>query len=266
MYAVLQREADLGESNYVLNPTPDHNYWVNISGGRLKGFIARCGEKFNIVIVGSRDDEGDFYAIPYPVVKQALADEFRSIDKTGRQRWVATIKSHQLKVGRFPVPIDVGAFYGCSAVLTSPGVMEPGTAADLNDYAIENRKIEIEQRQKQSLFRKRVLQNFGGRCCLSGISEEELLVASHIVPWAKRIDSRLDPANGLLLYDGLRVIVSPLADRFSSPLQAVLNQLVGQRARRPLKAIKSEYLAYHRAYILQRGSQNAHAAGTVSVE
>src|SRR5439155_7882843 len=97
-------------------------------------------------------------------------------------------------------PIDVGAFYGNVAALTSPGEVEPLSVADANDYAIENRKIEIEQRQKQSLFRKRVMQNFQGRCCLSGINEEELLVAGHIVPWARRIDTRLDPTNALLLY------------------------------------------------------------------
>lgn len=148
-----------------------------------------------------------------------------------------------------------------------PRTIEPGSAADLNDYAIENRKIEIEQRQKQSLFRTRVLENFEGRCCLSGISEEELLVASHIVPWAKRIDTRLDPANGLLLYSpydrlfdkgfisfdvSFRVLVAPWVGRCSLPLRAVLEQLAGQQARRPVKwAIKPEYLEYHRTEVLQ---------------
>ena len=103
-------------------------------------------------------------------------------------------------------------------------------STDLNDYAIENRKIEVEQRQKQSQFRAHILQNFEGRCCLSGISEEELLVASHIVPWAKHIETRLNPANGLLLYcpydrlfdkgfisfdDRLRVVVAPWVGRCS---------------------------------------------------
>jgi putative restriction endonuclease len=273
MNAVLKREDDLGYANYILHPSPDHNYWANISAGRLGDFVARRGDAFNLVIVGSPKDEGDFYAIPYPVVKQALTEEFRSIDWTGRVRWVATIRNHQLKVGRYPVPIDVGAFFGSHSTLTSPGVLEPGTAADLNDYAIENHKIEIEQRQKQSVFRRRVLQNFEGQCCLSGISEDEVLVASHIVPWVKRIDTRLDPANGLLLYcpydrlfdkgfitfdDSLRVVVTPLVTQCSPPLRTVLEQLTGQQARRPVKwAIKPEYLAFHRSEVWRSGSPAA---------
>ncbi len=111
------------------------------------------------------------------------------------------------------------------------------------------------------------MQNFEGRCCLSGIDEEELLVAGHIVPWAKRIDTRLDPSNGLLLYcpydrlfdkgfisfdDNLRVIIAPWVDRCSPPLRTILKQLAGQQARLPVTwAIKPEYLAYHRAEVLQ---------------
>lgn len=264
--AVLAREGDLRDGNYILHPSPDHNYWANLSGGRLEQFVARCGDAFNIVIVGSPHDEGDFYAIPYPVIRQALAEEHRSIDRTGRVRWVATIRSHQLKVGRYPIPIDVGAYFGNHAVLTNPGILEPGDAADRNDYAIENRKLEIAQRQKQSVFRRRVLENFGGCCCLSQISEPELLVASHVIPWAKRIDTRLDPANGLLLYcpydrlfdtgfisfdDELRVIA---VAETSPELRAILHQLRGQQARRPLKwSIKPEYLAYHRAEVFRDG-------------
>jgi hypothetical protein len=232
----------------------------------LKEYLGRCGKAFNVVIVGNSTVHGDFYAIPYRVLQSALVDDFRSGDKTGRVRWVAYILHHQLKVGVAP-SIDVGAYYGNVAALINPGEAEPASAADANDYAIENRRIEIEQRQKQSLFRSRVIQNFEGRCCLSEISEEELLVAGHIVPWAKRIDTRLDPSNGLLLYcpydrlfdkgfisfdDDLRVLVAPWADRCSAPVRKILTRLTGRQARRPVKwPIKVEYLAHHRAEILR---------------
>jgi hypothetical protein len=244
MNIVIQRKEDLSHNNYILHPERARAYWANISGGRLKEYLGRCGEAFNIVIVGNSTAEGDFYAIPYGVLKSALVDEYRTGDKTGRLRWVAYILHHQLKVGIAPL-IDVGAFYGSVAALTNAGEVEPASAADANDYAIENRRIEIEQRQKQSLFRRRVLQNFEGRCCLSGISEDELLVAGHIVPWAKRIDTRLDPSNGLLLYcpydrlfdkgfisfsDELRVVVTPWADRCGAPLRAILRELASRLA------------------------------------
>lgn len=138
-----------------------------------------------------------------------------------------------------------------------------------NDYAIENRKAEIKQRVKQSLFRQRVLANFDSRCCISGITEPELLIASHIVPWAKQVDCRLDPANGLCLSvffdqlfdegfitfdDALRVIVTPHTSILSSRLQQELRAIEGKQAYRPVKtAIKPEYLAYHRENVFRAG-------------
>jgi len=54
-------------------------------------------------------------------------------------------------------------------------------------------------RVNQSLFRKIVLTNFNYKCCITGISQQELLVASHILPWSKDKGNRLNPKNGLAL-------------------------------------------------------------------
>jgi hypothetical protein len=57
------------------------------------------------------------------------------------------------------------------------------------------------QRVGQDIFRAALLDYWGGRCPLTGITDTVLLRASHIVPWA-RCDSdaqRLDVHNGLLL-------------------------------------------------------------------
>ena len=53
----------------------------------------------------------------------------------------------------------------------------------------------------QDLFRLALLEYWGGRCPLTGISDTELLRASHIVPWAECEGDalRLDVHNGLLL-------------------------------------------------------------------
>jgi len=57
------------------------------------------------------------------------------------------------------------------------------------------------QRVGQDLFRAALLEYWGGRCPLTGITDPELLRASHIVPWAEcESDAlRLDVHNGLLL-------------------------------------------------------------------
>ena len=58
---------------------------------------------------------------------------------------------------------------------------------------------EVKTRNKQWAFRTALLSTYEHTCCISGISQPELLVASHIVPWADNKEKRLDPANGLLL-------------------------------------------------------------------
>jgi HNH endonuclease len=59
----------------------------------------------------------------------------------------------------------------------------------------------IVQRVGQDLFRQALLAYWGGRCPLTGITNLELLRASHIVPWAEceTDEKRLDVHNGLLL-------------------------------------------------------------------
>lgn len=57
------------------------------------------------------------------------------------------------------------------------------------------------QRIGQGVFRQALLDYWGGRCPLTGITDPALLRASHIVPWATCRDDaqRLDVHNGLLL-------------------------------------------------------------------
>jgi hypothetical protein len=51
----------------------------------------------------------------------------------------------------------------------------------------------------QDIFRDALMDYWGGRCPLTGITEPALLRASHIVPWAECGDEqRLDVHNGLL--------------------------------------------------------------------
>jgi hypothetical protein len=61
------------------------------------------------------------------------------------------------------------------------------------------RKAEVEVRKKQYIFRRMVLSSYSSVCCMSGLSEPRLLVASHIVPWKDDTQNRLNPRNGLCL-------------------------------------------------------------------
>ena len=54
-------------------------------------------------------------------------------------------------------------------------------------------------RDDQEKFRRAVLSAYGGKCCITGLNVPELLNASHIVPWSKNPEQRLNPRNGLCL-------------------------------------------------------------------
>lgn len=51
----------------------------------------------------------------------------------------------------------------------------------------------------QRAFSKKVKDNYGWRCALTGITSREFLIASHIVPWSVDKTIRLDPSNGICL-------------------------------------------------------------------
>ncbi len=57
----------------------------------------------------------------------------------------------------------------------------------------------IRARVNQSFFRKMILSSYNLKCCITGLPVKKLLVASHIIPWAKDIKNRLNPQNGLCL-------------------------------------------------------------------
>ena len=68
------------------------------------------------------------------------------------------------------------------------------------DFEGKERETVIKQRINQNVFRSMVLSNYEKRCAMSGINVTDLLVASHIVPWAKSTpQQKLNPENGICL-------------------------------------------------------------------
>lgn len=70
---------------------------------------------------------------------------------------------------------------------------------DLKDLKGETVIREVKTRVNQSFFRQMVLANYTSRCAMTGIDIPELLFASHIVPWSKNENERLNPENGICL-------------------------------------------------------------------
>jgi len=141
---------------------------------------------------------------------------------------------------------------------------ESGELLVPEDYSGETRRVVTEQRIKQNFFRRAVLSSYRGRCCMSGLSEPRLLVASHIVPWSKDKANRLNPSNGLCLSaihdkafdkglitldDDLQIIISEsLKQRNEAFLQGVFLPLEGRRIELPERFTPDlEFIARHRA-------------------
>lgn len=97
---------------------------------------------------------------------------------------------------------------------------------DLSVEGIE-REATVRVRVNQSFFRRRIVSAYEFRCCVTGLAVPELLVASHIVPWAQDAANRLNLRNGLCLnaihdraFDrGLMIVDDAMLVRFSPRLR-----------------------------------------------
>ena len=69
---------------------------------------------------------------------------------------------------------------------------------DLPPPGIE-REATVRIRVNQKFFRDRILSAFNFRCCVTGLTIQPLLTASHIIPWSEDEKNRLNPKNGLCL-------------------------------------------------------------------
>ncbi len=114
------------------------------------------------------------------------------------------------------------------------------------------------QRIGQEVFRDALMDYWGGRCPLTGVTEPALLRASHIVPWAECDDAqRLDVHNGLLLsalwdaaFDKGLIAFADDGSVLARPdLGSSARMALGLDAARPLSALTKEHrrnLSVHR--------------------
>ncbi|MBI0552069.1 HNH endonuclease [Pectobacterium parmentieri] len=138
--------------------------------------------------------------------------------------------------------------------------------SDIPNYRGGERLAQVKTRIGQQLFRKRVLSNYGERCCVTGLEESTLLVASHIRPWKTAIEHRLNPSNGLCLSnlhdkafdtglisfnDSLEMLLSPRIKKLKSTISDVnFAQYEGKQIHLPdAYPPDLSQMAYHREHI-----------------
>jgi putative restriction endonuclease len=122
-------------------------------------------------------------------------------------------------------------------------------------------------RLAQSFFRQAVLSAYLNRCCISDTPMPELLVASHIMPWADFPDHRINPSNGLCLSrlhdaafdrglitfdEAYRLVLSRRLNEFLPNASLSINFVAyeGKALQLPEKFLPNKgFLAYHRENI-----------------
>lgn len=138
------------------------------------------------------------------------------------------------------------------------GIAEPTEEAFAPGLTETERNYLRSSRLGQGQFRKDLVSKYGGRCPITGIEQDQLLVASHIKPWKVCTNAeRLDSKNGILLSalvdrlfdkglvsfsDDGKVIVSP---RLSTSDIAKCG--IEQWQQLQLTDQGKIYMAYHRA-------------------
>ncbi len=150
--------------------------------------------------------------------------------------------------------------------------VDPNLVQDLEqirsrDLEETTRRVFADARVGQGGFRRDVLDLWGRKCAVSGISTLQAIRASHVKPWRVCTDSeRLDPQNGLPLVANLDALFDTGMISFSdSGALLVSDQLGGQDAKLlipkeqqhlrslPLTDGLRKYLSYHRKHVFSIG-------------
>lgn len=125
-------------------------------------------------------------------------DYFETLDTKGNTR--VGIKFFFKKPGvSIPTYPEVNIDYGV--------VSDPLIRLEQNMPGKTEREGLITSRVGQGAYRKRIIHRWEYKCAVTGFDKLDILIASHIVPWAESNDKeRLDVDNGILLsptYDAL---------------------------------------------------------------
>lgn len=152
-----------------------------------------------------------------------------------------------------------GRFATSAGVLSDAGLLDDVPVIELGKM----RTSTVQVRVNQARFRSYVLAGYNSTCCISGLQNDRLLIASHIVPWSEDTHNRLNPKNGLCLsalhdraYDqGLITVLPDYTVRVSPKLKsksadAFLQESLLRFDKAPIRmpsrlAPAPEFLAWH---------------------
>jgi hypothetical protein len=119
---------------------------------------------------------------------------------------------------------------------TSEGVPEKiVNVVNFKVPVVTERTSIVLSRVGQDLYRKFLLMQWNGRCAVTNVDLQEILVASHIVPWKKSTDKeRLDVNNGLLLTPMLDKLFDKYLISFSDKGRIIISKRISKEQRQAI--------------------------------
>ena len=126
------------------------------------------------------------------------------------------------------------------ALNIAPSVPE-GFVYDAKSQDGKERLQTIKTRIGQRTFRDMVLRLYQNRCSLTGIDLPEVNRASHIIGWAERVETRMDPRNGLCLSATYDAAFDRKLITFDDDYRLVLSKTIRDRV--PTDILKTHFLS-----------------------
>lgn len=209
---------------------------------------------------------------PYPFQEYLFSDDLSSFQWTFRQRgptWANFFNQYGMNrinkddfenMLRLSEGGELDEDYDAEAATQAAQDIARG------NYGADDKEGMRKVRSKQQVFSNEVKTNYRNKCAICQLSTRPFLVGSHIIPWSKRRDIRLDPSNGICLcsfYDkafdkGFITVQDDYTVTMSQYIagdDVLVEQLVKCDGKKLLTSKsnppKQEYLAYHRDEVFE---------------
>ncbi len=131
--------------------------------------------------------------------------------------------------------------------------------AEYSTFTQTEKEFFLKARIGQGLYRQKLFEKYNGCCCVTGIDQPKLLIASHIKPWSVCNDiERLDIENGFLLSANIDKLFDSGLITFHNNGKMYISTLVGKENEERLHISNNSianlqgskklyhYLEYHR--------------------
>ncbi len=135
------------------------------------------------------------------------------------------------------------------------------------NYRVSDQEATVKVRgAAQRTFSNAVRDNYRNKCCITEIKTREVLIASHIIPWAEDENNRINPSNGLLLsslidkafdkgyisFDNeYKLIISPSVQRDQKLLEYLMEYEGDKIKTHGGELPDDEFLEWHRSNIFK---------------